>query len=256
MSVLDRFSLEGRVALVTGAARGLGQGIAVGLAQAGADIAALDVLEVDETAELVTGAGRRCHPLSADLSQAMPEMARELVGRCVDELSRLDILVNNAGIIRRAPALEYSQEDWDPVIAINLTSAFYLAQAAGRRFVEQGDGGKIINTASVLSFDGGILVPAYVATKHAIAGLTKALANEWAGRGIGVNAVAPGYFATEVTAGIREDPERTRAMLAHIPAGRWGEPADLEGAVVFLASEASAYVHGVVLPVDGGWLAR
>ena len=252
--ILDAFKLGGRVALVTGATRGLGQGIAIGLAEAGADVAALDVLSVDETAARVSAAGRRCHPLSADLSQGTPDMAREIVAECVSGLGRIDILVNNAGIIRRAPALDYPQEDWDPVIAINLTSAFYLAQAAARRFVEQGGGGKIINTASVLSFDGGILVPAYVATKHGIAGLTKALANEWAPRGINVNAIAPSYFETEVTAAIREDPQRREALLSRLPAGRFGTAEDLAGPAVLLASDAAAYMHGSIVAVDGGWL--
>ena len=167
-----------------------------------------------------------------------------------------DVLVNNAGIIRRGAAAELSEEDWRATLAVNLDAAWHLSQAAARRWLDAGSPGRIVNVASVLSFQGGILVPAYAAAKHALAGLTRALANEWASWGIGVNAIAPGYFATEVTAGIREDPERTRAMLERIPAGRWGEPEDLQGAVVFLASEASAYVHGAVLPVDGGWLAR
>ena len=252
--ILDSFRLDGRVALVTGATRGLGQGIAVALAEAGADVAALDVLDVDETQERVTALGRRCHPLSADLSQGTPDMGREIVAECVRGLGRIDILVNNAGIIRRSPAIDYPQEDWDPVVAINLTSAFYLAQAAARHFVEQGDGGKIINTASVLSYDGGILVPAYVATKHAIAGLTKALANEWAGLGINVNAIAPSYFETEVTAAIREDPKRREGLLSRLPAGRFGKAEDLAGPAVLLASDAGAYMHGSIVAVDGGWL--
>ena len=252
--ILDSFRLDGRVALVTGATRGLGQGIAVALAEAGADIVALDVLELDETVERVQVTGRRCPPLTADLSQATPDSTGEIVAECVRELGRLDILVNNAGIIRRAPAIDYPREDWDPVVAINLTSAFYLAQAAARRFVEQGHGGKIINTASVLSFDGGILVPAYVATKHAIAGLTKALANEWASLGINVNALAPSYFETEVTAAIREDPARRDALLSRLPAGRFGTAEDLAGPAVLLASDAAAYMHGSIVAVDGGWL--
>jgi len=252
--ILDAFRLDERVALVTGATRGLGQGIAVGLAEAGADVAALDVLAVDETAERVEALGRRCHQLSADLSQGTPEIAREVVAECVRGLGRIDILVNNAGIIRRSPAIDYPQQDWDPVVAINLSSAFYLAQAAARTFVEQGGGGKIINIASVLSYDGGILVPAYVATKHAIAGLTKSLANEWAGLGINVNALAPSYFETEVTAAIREDPQRRDALLARLPAARFGTAEDLAGPAVLLASDAGSYMHGSIVPVDGGWL--
>jgi 2-dehydro-3-deoxy-D-gluconate 5-dehydrogenase len=255
VTVLDSFRLDGRVALVTGASRGLGQGMAIALAEAGADVAALDVLGVEETGERVNAVGRRCHAITADLSTTTPQAARAVVAECVEALGRLDVLVNNAGIIRRAPALEYGQEDWDPVIAINLTSAFYFAQAAAQRFVEQREGGKIINTASVLSFDGGILVPAYTATKHAVAGLTRALANEWAGEGINVNAIAPSYFETEVTAALRSDPQRSEALLARLPAGRFGTAEDLAGPVVLLASDASRYMHGSIVAVDGGWLA-
>jgi 2-dehydro-3-deoxy-D-gluconate 5-dehydrogenase len=179
-----------------------------------------------------------------------------IVDACVEHLGGLDILVNNAGIISRRPALEFEQQEWEDTLAINLSSAFYLSQAAARQFVDRGEGGKIVNVASLLSFQGGILVPAYAATKSGLAGLTKALANEWAERDINVNAVAPGYMATEVTTAIRADTERSQSMLERIPAGRWGEPDDVKGAVVFLASEAARYVHGITLPVDGGWLAR
>src|SRR3712207_5097258 len=191
MTVLDDFKLEGRVALVTGAGRGLGQALAVGLAEAGADVAVLDVLPLDETHEQITALGRRCHALGHNLLGADAGLASRIVSECVSELGRLDILVNNAGIIRRAPALEFSEEDWEDVISINLTSLFYLSQAAARRFVEQGGGGKIINLASVLSFSGGIVVPSYSATKAGVANLTRALANEWASLGINVNAIAP-----------------------------------------------------------------
>jgi 2-deoxy-D-gluconate 3-dehydrogenase len=254
--ILDAFKLDGKVALVTGAARGLGQGMALGLAEAGADLALVDVLPCEETAAQIGALGRRCVSLAADLRELGQAGAGELVGRCVEQLSRLDVLVNNAGIIRRAPALDFAQDDWQAVLDINLSSAFYLAQAAARRLVEQGQGGKIVNVASVLSFQGGILVPSYAAAKSGIAGLTRALANEWAPLGINVNAIAPGYFVTEVTAGIRASAERSKAMLERIPAGRWGEPADLKGAVVFLASEAASYLHGALLSVDGGWLSR
>ena len=241
---------------MTGAARGLGRGLAVGLARAGADVAVLDVLEAPETVAEVQALGGRAVALRADLAELGAEGARAVVAEAAEALGGLDVLVNNAGVISRAPAERFPEADWRRTLAIDLDAVWHLCQAAGARWLDAGERGRIVNVASLLSFQGGILVPAYAAAKHAVAGVTKALANEWAGRGIGVNAIAPGYFATEVTAGIREDPERTRAMLARIPAGRWGEPADLEGAVVFLASEASAYVHGVVLPVDGGWLAR
>jgi 2-deoxy-D-gluconate 3-dehydrogenase len=256
VSVLDNFRLDNRVALVTGAARGLGQGIAVGLAEAGADVVALDVLPLDETREQVLAQGRRCYALNFDLREANAELARKIVGEYVAEAGRLDILVNNAGIIHRSPALEIGSEDWEDVVSVNLSSAFYLSQAAARHFVEEGKGGKIINLASVLSFQGGILVASYAATKAGIANLTRALSNEWAGQGINVNAIAPSYMTTEMTVALREDTERAEELLARIPAGRWGEPEDLKGAAVFLASDAADYVHGAILPVDGGWLAR
>jgi 2-deoxy-D-gluconate 3-dehydrogenase len=256
VGVLDDFKLNGRIALVTGAARGLGQGIAVGLAEAGAEVAGLDVAPLDETRELVQREGRRFCAMNVDLLEIDAGLAAEVVGECVGSLGRLDIMVNNAGIIRRAPAIEFGEEDWESVIKINLSAAFYLSQAAAGHFVGEDRGGKIINTASVLSYEGGVIVPSYSASKAGIANLTRALANEWAPLGINVNAIAPSYFTTELTSALREDAERTEALLARLPAGRFGEPEDLKGAVVFLASDASAYVHGTVLPVDGGWLAR
>ncbi|MEW6636766.1 MAG: 2-dehydro-3-deoxy-D-gluconate 5-dehydrogenase KduD [Actinomycetota bacterium] len=256
MAVLDDFKLDGKVALVTGAARGLGRGIALGLAEAGADVAALDVLPVEETKGEVSALGRRCHPMEHDLRETDAALAARIVAECVNALGRLDILVNNAGIIRRAPALEFPEEDWEDVLKVNLSAAFYLSQAAARHFVEEGRGGKIINTASVLSYEGGILVPSYAATKAGIANLTRALANEWAAMNINVNAIAPSYFTTDLTGALRADPERSGALLARIPAGRFGEPEDLKGAAVFLASDAASYVHGAVVPVDGGWLGR
>ena len=256
MPILDDFKLDGRVALVTGAGRGLGQSLAAGLAEAGADVAVLDVLPLEETHEQVSGLGSRCHVMNFDLRKTRAELAAEIVGECVAELGRLDILVNNAGIIRRAPALEFSEEDWEDVVSINLSSLFYLSQAAARHFVEEERGGKIINLASVLSFSGGIVVPSYAATKAGVANLTRALANEWAPLGINVNAIAPSYFSTSMTSALREDAERAEPLLERIPAGRWGEPEDLKGAVVFLASDAASYVHGATIPVDGGWLAR
>ena len=256
MGVLDDFRIDGKVALVTGAARGLGQGIARGLAEAGADVAALDIVSVAETGDLVRNEGSRFHAMNVDLLEADAKLASEVVEECVSELGRLDILVNNAGIIRRAPALEFGEDDWEAVVKINLSAAFYLSQAAARHFVEEGRGGRIINTASVLSYEGGMIVPSYSASKAGIANLTRALANEWAPLGINVNAIAPSYFTTELTSALREDEERSAALLSRLPAGRFGEPEDLKGAAVFLASDAADYVHGTILPVDGGWLAR
>ena len=256
MGILDDFSLDGKVALVTGAARGLGQGIALGLAEAGADVAALDIVSLDETGEIIQNEGRRLHAMNVDLLESDAQLAADVVEDCVSSLGRLDILVNNAGIIRRAPALEFGEEDWEAVIKINLSAAFYLSQAAARHFDEEGRGGKIINTASVLSYEGGVIVPSYSASKAGIANLTRALANEWAPLRINVNAIAPSYFTTELTSALREDVQRSQALLARLPAGRFGEPEDLKGAAVFLASDAADYVHGTILPVDGGWLAR
>ncbi len=256
MGVLDDFDLSGKVALVTGSARGLGQGMALGLAEAGADVAGLDVASVDETESLVRNEGRRFHAINVDLLETDAKQAADVVEECVSSLGRLDILVNNAGIIRRAPALEFSEEDWEDVLKINLSAAFYLSQAAARHFIEEGKGGKIVNTASVLSYEGGIIVPSYSASKAGIANLTRALANEWAPQGINVNAIAPSYFTTELTSALREDAERSEELLARLPAGRFGEPEDLKGAVVLLSSTAGDYIHGAILPVDGGWLAR
>ncbi len=247
------FDLSNRAAIVTGANTGIGQGIALALAQAGADLALVGRTPAEETAEKVRALGRRAEIVSADLSTIEP------VGRIVDEtvekLGRLDILVNNAGIIRRADSLDFTEEDWDAVIDTNLKSVFFLAQAAARYMVAHG-GGSIINIASMLSFQGGIRVPSYTASKSGVAGLTKLLANEWAAKGINVNAIAPGYVATNNTAALQADEARNRAIVERIPAGRWGDPADLGGAAVFLASDAARYVHGHILAVDGGWLAR
>ncbi len=253
--VLNTFKLDGKVALVTGAAQGLGQGMALGLAEAGADVMLLDRNPADTTAEQVRGLGRRAEVLQVDLRGLDPLRAESIIAQCVNALGRLDILFNNAGIIRRSPALEFSQEDWEAVLSINLSASFYLSQAAARHWVAVGQSGKIVNTASMLSFQGGLFVPSYTAAKSAIAGITRALANEWAHYGINVNAVAPGYFETEVTAGIRTDPARTQTILSRIPAGRWGVPEDLKGVAVFLASAAADYLNGAIIPVDGGWLA-
>ena len=253
--ILDSFRLDGRVALVTGAARGLGQGIALGMAEAGADIVALDHCSSDDTGVAVKALGRRFSQVCCDLREATVADLEAVVARIVAEMGRLDILVNNAGIIRRAPALEFSEADWDDVIQIDLKALFFLSQAAARQMLKQG-GGKIINTASMLSFQGGIVVPSYTAAKSGVAGLTRALANEWAKHGINVNAIAPGYMATDNTAALRADPTRSQTILDRIPAGRWGTPDDLKPAAVFLASRGSDYVHGAILCVDGGWLAR
>ena len=253
--ILDNFQLKGKVALVTGAAQGLGQGYAIALAQAGADIAALDISEVTQTAQTIAALGRRCMPIKCNLRDASVDDLNKIVGEIVAQLGRLDVLVNNAGIIRRAPALEFSEKDWDDVLQINLKAAFFLSQAAARVMVKQG-GGKIINVASMLSFQGGIIVPSYTSSKSAIAGLTRALANEWAKHNINVNAIAPGYMATDNPAALRADIARNQAILERIPAGRWGTPEDLQGIVVFLASAASDYMQGAIVPVDGGWLAR
>ena len=249
------FSLEGKVALVTGAGRGLGQGMALGLAAAGADIAGLDRQACDETAGLVGSLGRRFHDVTCDLGKAGPADMTGVVESVVAELGNLDILLNNAGIIRRAPIFEFSEADWDDVLQINLKAVFLLSQAAARHMAGQG-GGKIINIASMLSFQGGILVPSYTAAKSGVAGITKALANELASKNINVNAIAPGYMATDNTAPLRADAARNQSILERIPAGRWGEPSDLQGTAVFLASAASDYVQGITLPVDGGWLCR
>jgi 2-deoxy-D-gluconate 3-dehydrogenase len=255
MGILDLFKLDGKVALVTGAGRGLGQAMAVALAEAGADIAGLDIVSLEETQTQIEALGRRFLPVTCNLREATVAQLNETVGQVAQEMGRLDILVNNAGIIRRAPALEFSEEYWDDVIQINLKALFFLSQAAGKLMAQQGSG-KIINVASMLSFQGGILVPSYTATKSGVAGITRALANEWAAKGINVNAIAPGYMATDNTAPLRADPERSSAILARIPAGRWGEPAALQGLVVYLASAASDYMYGSIIPIDGGWLCR
>ena len=248
------FRLDGRCALVTGAAQGLGQAMAVALAEAGADVAAVDVADCSETRTRVVAAGRRFVAIEQDLRGKAA--AHRVVEHAAGAMGRLDILVNNAGIIRRADSIDFTEADWDDVIDINLKSVFFLAQAAARRFIAQGGGGKIVNIASMLSFQGGIRVPSYTAAKSGVLGFTRLLANEWAPKGINVNAIAPGYMATANTAPLRADAARSAEILDRIPAGRWGQPDDLAGTVVFLCSSASDYVHGSVIPVDGGWLAR
>ena len=247
------FSLEGKVALVTGANTGLGQGIAVALAEAGADIAAAGIQAPTETQAKVEALGRRFVAIEANLITVEP--IDRVVKETLDGLGGFDILVNNAGLIRRADAVDFSEKDWDDVMNVNIKSAFFMSQAAGRHFIAQGSG-KIINIASMLSFQGGIRVPSYTASKSGIAGITRLLANEWASKGVNINAIAPGYMATDNTAQLRADEDRSAAILGRIPAGRWGKPEDLGGAAVFLASSASDYVNGAIIPVDGGWLAR
>ncbi|HNT67297.1 MAG TPA: 2-dehydro-3-deoxy-D-gluconate 5-dehydrogenase KduD [bacterium] len=252
--ILDRFRLDDRVAVVTGAGRGLGQGIAVGLAEAGADLVAVDIIELQETRRQIENMGRRCTAVVADLGKE--SSVQQIIDAALAAFGRIDILVNNAGIIRRAPFLEFSLRDWDEVMDINIRAVFLLSQAAARVMAAAGRGGKIINIASMLSFQGGVRVPSYTASKSAVMGLTKLMANELAPLGIQVNAIAPGYMATDNTAPLRRDAVRSKEILGRIPAGRWGEPADLQGAAVFLASAAADYVQGATLAVDGGWLAR
>jgi 2-deoxy-D-gluconate 3-dehydrogenase len=251
------FDLTGRVAIVTGANTGIGQGIAVALAEAGADIAAVGRSAPSETEAKVKAAGRRFLSISADLSSMEP------IGRIVPEavkgLGRADILVNNAGMIRRADAVDFTEADWDAVMDVNLKSVFFLSQAFAKHALSdkaRGHNAKIIQIASLLSFQGGIRVPSYTAAKSGLAGVTKLMANEWAAKGLNANCIAPGYFVTNNTEALRADEGRSKDILARIPAGRWGTPSDLGGAAVFLASSASDYVHGAVIPVDGGWLAR
>ncbi len=252
------FDLSGKVAVVSGCNTGLGQGMALALAQAGCDIVGLNIAPANETAAAAAGLGRKFKDISTDLSTAKAE---PLIAQATAAFGRIDILVNNAGIIRRADAIDFSERDWDDVIAVNLKAVFFLAQAAARQFIRQqteglSKGGRIINTASLLSFQGGVRVPSYTAAKSGVLGLTRLLANEWAKFDITVNAIAPGYMDTDNTAALRGDADRSKEILARIPMGRWGLPADLAGPVVFLASDAAAYVTGHGLVVDGGWLAR
>ncbi len=252
--ILDQFRLDGKVALVTGGSRGLGFGMAVALAEAGADIISIQhTTQSEALAERIASAGRRFLPLMLDLGAETA--AKEALDTALSWFGHVDILVNNAGVQRRAPAVEFSMEEWDTVININLRAVFLFCQAFGCQMLQQGYG-KIINIASLLSVQGGITVPAYTASKHAIAGLTKSLCNEWASRGVNVNAIAPGYMDTDLNVALRANPERERQISERIPAGRWGRPEDMAGAVVFLASPASDYLHGHLLVVDGGWLAR
>lgn len=252
--VLDTFNLKGKVALVTGCNTGLGQGMAVALAQAGCDIVGVNYSDPEDTPALVEATGQNFYSIIADLSNS--DVIAQVVDKAISMAGRIDVLVNNAGIIRRADALEFSEKDWDDVMNLNIKSVFFMSQAVAKQFIAQGDGGKIINIASMLSFQGGIRVPSYTASKSAVMGVTKLLANEWASQGINVNAIAPGYMATNNTAALRADQERNQEILDRIPAQRWGLPKDLAGPAVFLASPASDYVNGYTIAVDGGWLAR
>jgi len=252
--ILDKFNLTGKVAIVTGASRGLGAGMAIGLAEAGADLVVVaSSSRLQETVDKIKALGRRCIGVQVDLIDT--KVIPQIIDSALKEYGRIDILINCAGIIRRAPAIEFSEKDWDDVIQINQKATFFLCQAAAKEMLKQKKG-KIVNIASLLSFQGGIIVPSYTASKSAVAGLTKALANEWAPLGINVNAIAPGYMATEMTEALQKSAERAPAILARIPAGRWGTPEDMKGLAVFLASDASEYLQGQVISVDGGWMGR
>ncbi len=253
--ILEQFALTGKVAIVTGCSTGLGEGMALGLAEAGADIVGVSSrAETHRAREYVEAMGRRFLQVQADLSSTHP--VNHIVERTLERFGKIDILVNNAGIIRRQDAIDFTEKDWDDVMNVNIKSLFFLSQAVARQFMKQGAGGKIINIASMLSFQGGIRVPSYTASKSSVMGITRLLANEWAKHNINVNAIAPGYMVTNNTEALRKDPVRSGEILGRIPAGRWGLPEDLKGTVVFLASEASAYVNGFTIAVDGGWLAR
>jgi len=253
--ILDKFKLDNRIALVTGASAGLGAAIAIALAEAGADVACHgNTRSPQDTCDAINAIGRVAFPITGDLSD--PQTPNSLFSSTIERFGRIDILINNAGTIRRAPAADYSDDDWAAVIEVNLSSVFRLSKLVGKQMIENGQGGKIVNIASLLSFQGGITVPAYAASKGGVAQLTKALANEWAKHNINVNAIAPGYMRTTNTAALQADETRNRQILERIPAGRWGEPEDLSGPAVFLSSSASDYLHGHILTVDGGWMGR
>ena len=253
--ILDKFKLDGKVALVTGASSGLGQAIAIALAEAGADIAchARSMGKGDDTCAAIEKIGGRSITVAGDMAEK--ETPHRVVSETIEHFGKIDILINNAGMIRRSPAVDFSEDDWATIVEVNLSSVFRLSQAAGRRMIKQGSG-KIVNIASLLSFQGGITVPAYTASKSGVAGLTKALANGWAKFNVNVNAIAPGYMETANTEALRADETRNRQILERIPAGHWGTPEDIAGSAVFLSSAASDYVQGHVLVVDGGWMAR
>jgi 2-deoxy-D-gluconate 3-dehydrogenase len=250
---MSLFQLSGKTALVTGVSGGLGRAMAIGLAEAGADIVAVSYSDCSNTLREIEALGRKAKAIQADLSKE--EILDDVAAQAIASFGQIDILVNNAGIIRRTPAADHARQDWHDVLDLNVNSVFFLSQLIGRHMIERGSG-KIINIASMLTFQGGINVPGYTASKHAVAGVTKALANEWASKGIQVNAIAPGYMETDNTAQIRADENRFKSILDRIPAGRWGKPDDLKGPAVFLASSASDYMNGHVLCVDGGWMNR
>ncbi|GLO63934.1 2-deoxy-D-gluconate 3-dehydrogenase [Vibrio sp. MACH09] len=250
----NSFNLEGKTAIVTGCDTGLGQGMALGLAQAGCNIVGVNIVEPSETIEKIDAIGGQFLDIRANLMKL--DDIPSIIDQAVSQFGRIDILVNNAGIIRREDAIEFSEQDWDDVMNINIKSVFFMSQAVAKQFIAQNEGGKIINIASMLSFQGGIRVPSYTASKSAVTGVTRLMANEWAKHGINVNAIAPGYMATNNTAALRADAARNQAILERIPAERWGTPEDLAGPIVFLSSEASDYINGYTIAVDGGWLAR
>jgi 2-dehydro-3-deoxy-D-gluconate 5-dehydrogenase len=252
--VLDRFKLDGKVAIVTGASTGLGMGMSLALAEAGADIVGVDYVEMPETQEKIEAMGRKFLGIKANLMSIEP--IQGIIEKAVETFGKVDILINNAGIIRREDAINFTEKDWDDVMNINVKTVFFFSQAAAKQYIKQGTGGKIINIASMLSFQGGIRVPSYTASKSGVMGITRSMANEWAKHNINANAIAPGYMATNNTALLRADEDRSAAILERIPAGRWGLPDDVMGPVIFLASSASDYVNGYTVAVDGGWLAR
>ncbi len=252
--ILNAFDLSGKVAIVTGCDTGLGQGMALGLAQAGCDIVGINIVEPADTIAKVEALGRKFLSLKADVSKI--DELPQLIDQAVTTFGHVDILVNNAGIIRREDALKFSEKDWDDVMNINVKSVFFMSQTVAKQFIAQKSGGKIINIASMLSYQGGIRVPSYTASKSGVMGITRLMANEWAKEGINVNAIAPGYMATNNTAPLRADEKRSNEILERIPASRWGTPEDLMGPIVFLASPASDYINGYTIAVDGGWLAR
>ena len=254
--MLDNFSLNGKVAVVTGASQGLGQGMAEGLAKSGADIVGVGIGVMDDTKKIVESAGRKFLGIKADLINSTVEGLNEIIKEAVTEFGKVDILVNNAGIIRREDSLKFSEKDWDDVMNINVKNLFFMSQAFANQIVLQKSGGKIINVASMLSFQGGIRVPSYTASKSGVKGITMTMANEWGQYGINVNAIAPGYMATANTTALRADPKRNKEILDRIPTGRWGTPEDVSGPCVFLAGDNSNYINGYTIAVDGGWLSR